>query len=66
VPTVSGLAATVRVSAAAALCAGLLASVTVKVSGVLDTAAVGVPATAPVAVFSESPAGNVPLVSDQV
>lgn len=65
-PTVSGLAATVSVSDAAAFCAGLAESVTVKVSGALDTAAVGVPVTAPVVVFSDSPAGNVPLVSDQL
>ena len=63
---VSVLEAMVSVSVADALCAGLLESVAMKVSEVLATAVVGVPAMAPVAPFSDSPAGNVPLVSDQV
>jgi hypothetical protein len=63
---VSVLEAMVSVIDAAALCAGLLESVTVKVSGALDTTAVGVPVMAPVAVFRDNPAGSVPPVSDQV
>jgi hypothetical protein len=64
--TLTGFAVMVSVTVAAALCTGLLESVTVKVSGVADTTAVGVPVMAPVAVFSDNPAGNVPLVSDHV
>jgi hypothetical protein len=45
---------------------GLLESVTLKVSGVPVTAAVGVPPSAPVDAFRDSPAGSVPLVMDQV
>ena len=45
---------------------GLLASVILNVSGELFTATVGVPAIAPVLALSDRPAGNVPLVSDQV
>jgi hypothetical protein len=45
---------------------GLLESLTLMVSGVALTAAVGVPLIAPVAAFSDSPAGNVPLVNDQL
>ena len=63
---VSVLEAMVSVSAAVAFCAGLLESVTWKANAAPDTAVVGVPVMAPVAVFSDSPAGNVPLVSDQV
>lgn len=55
----------VSVSAAVELCTGLLESVTLKVSAAPDTAVVGVPVMAPVAAFSDSPAGNVPLASDQ-
>jgi hypothetical protein len=44
------------------VCAGLLESVTVKVSGVELAVAVGVPVIAP-ADESERPLGNVPLVS---
>ena len=62
----SVLGVVVSVSAAVALCAGLPESLTLKVSAAPDTAAVGVPLMAPVAVFSDSPAGNVPPVSDQV
>ena len=39
---------------------------TVKVNEVPDATAVGVPLIVPVAVLSDSPAGKVPLVSDQV
>ena len=46
--------------------AGLPESVTLKVSGVLATAAEGVPVIAPVEAFMVKPAGSVPLVSDQV
>jgi len=46
--------------------AGLLESVTLKVSGVLVTGAVGVPVMAPVVAFRVKPIGRVPLVSDQV
>jgi hypothetical protein len=45
--------------------AGLLASVTLNVSGMLLTATVGVPLIAPVAAFSDKPAGNAPAVGDQ-
>jgi hypothetical protein len=45
---------------------GLLESLTLKVSGVALTAAVGVPLIVPVAAFSDSPTGNVPLVNDQL
>jgi hypothetical protein len=45
---------------------GLLESLTLKVSGVALTTAVGVPLMAPVAAFSDRPAGNVPLVNDQL
>jgi len=40
--------------------------VTVKVSGVALTAAVGVPLRTPVEPWSERPVGRVPLVRDQV
>jgi hypothetical protein len=56
----------VSVSAAVAFCTGLLESLTLKVSATPDTTAVGVPVMAPVAAFSDNPAGNVPLVSDHV
>jgi hypothetical protein len=56
----------VSVSAAVALCAGIPESVILKLSDAPDTAAVGVPVIAPVAAFSDNPAGNVPPVSDQV
>src|SRR5260370_4878394 len=59
-------AVVVSVSAAVTLCTGLLESLTLKVSAAPDTAVVGVPVMAPVAVFSDNPVGNVPLVSDQV
>ena len=45
---------------------GLLESVTLNVSGVALAVAVGVPVMAPVAALSVKPAGNVPLLSDQV
>lgn len=45
---------------------GVLESVTSNVRGALATKAVGVPVIAPVASFSVSPAGKIPLISDQV
>ena len=45
---------------------GLPESVTLKVSGVLLTAAEGVPVMAPVEAFRLSPAGKLPLVMDHV
>ena len=56
------------VSVRLAVCvrAGLLESVTLKVSGVLVTDVVGVPVIAPVEALRVKPAGRVPLVSDQV
>jgi hypothetical protein len=62
----SVLGVVVSVSAAVALWTGLPESLTLKVSAAPDTAAVGVPVIAPVAVFSDNPAGIVPPVSDQV
>lgn len=56
----------VSVKTAVAFWAGLPASVTLKVNDVPDTAAVGVPVIAPVAVFNDNPAGNAPLVSAHV
>jgi hypothetical protein len=56
----------VRVRLADCVRAGLLESVTLNVRGVLLTAAVGVPAMAPVDPFKVKPAGSVPLVSDHV
>jgi len=58
-------ALTVSVRLADFVCAGLLVSVTVNVSGVALTVAVGVPVIAPVVAFSERPAGSVPDVTDQ-
>ena len=58
--------AIVSVRFAVCVCAGLPESVTLKVSGVLVTAAVGVPVIAPVEALRLSPAGRVPLVIDQV
>jgi hypothetical protein len=48
------------------LCAGLPESVALKVSGVLLTAADGVPVMAPVEAFRLRPVGKVPLVIDHV
>jgi hypothetical protein len=56
----------VRVRATVFVDAGLLESATVKVSGVLVTAIVGVPEIAPEDEFSDKPAGRVPVVRDQV
>jgi hypothetical protein len=56
----------VMVIDAVALCAGTSESVTLNVSEVPDAAALGVPLTMPVAGSSDSPAGKVPLASDQV
>jgi hypothetical protein len=61
-----GAAEIVRVRFTDWVCAGLPESVTLKVSGVLVTAAVGVPVIAPVEALRLSPAGRVPLVIDQV
>ena len=49
----------VRVKAAVCVRAGVLESVTIKVSGVLATAAEGVPVMAPVEAFRAKPAGRV-------
>ena len=59
-------AVTVSVSVTLALCAGVLESVALKVSELAEAAAVGVPVMAPVAAFSDSPAGKVPAVSAQL
>ena len=56
----------VSTSVTLALNAGVLESVTVKVSETPDTADLGVPLIVPVAESNDSPAGNVPLVSLQV
>ena len=55
----------VRLRLALCVSAGLLESVTLKVSGVLLTAVVGVPEIAPDE-FSDSPAGSTPDERDQV
>jgi hypothetical protein len=57
---------TVRLSVTELVCTGLLESVSLKVSEVALAVAVGVPVIAPVEVLRVSPAGSVPLVSDQV
>jgi hypothetical protein len=57
---------TVRVKVAVCVRAGLLESVTLKVSVVLATDAEGVPVIAPVEAFRVKPAGREPLGSDQV
>lgn len=49
-----------------ALCAGLLESVTLKVSGVAVAAPVGVPVIAPVLWLMDRPAGSVPAVRVQM
>jgi hypothetical protein len=59
-------ALTVRARVAVCVCAGLLESVTLKMSGAFVTACVGVPVMAPVAAFSVSAVGIVPLVRLQV
>jgi hypothetical protein len=56
----------VKISLADLLPAGVLESATWNVRAALVAACVGVPAIAPVAAFNMSPAGNVPLVRDQV
>ena len=48
------------------LCADFSESVTWTVSAVMDVAAVGVPLMVPVEALSYRPAGNAPLVIDQV
>jgi hypothetical protein len=56
------------VSVRLAVCesAGLLESVTLSMSGVPATVTVGVPVSAPVDAFRDSPVGSVPLVMDQM
>jgi hypothetical protein len=66
VETTKDPAEMVRVRVAVCVRAGLLESVTLKVSGALATDAEGVPVTAPVEGFRVRPAGSVPLVSDQL
>ncbi len=56
----------VRVRFAVAVCAGELESVTLNVSGVAFTAAVGVPLMRPVEAFSDKPFGRVPAVNCHV
>jgi hypothetical protein len=56
----------VSVKDAVAVCGGVLESVTLNVSGVAVTNAVGVPATTPVEAFNVKPAGSVPEVNCQV
>ena len=58
--------AIVKVKLMVAVCAGEPESVTLKVSGVALTAAVGVPPINPVEAFSVRPFGKVPLVNCQV
>jgi hypothetical protein len=62
---VSGVA-TVSVKAAAAFCAGEPESVTLNVSGVAVTPAVGIPPITPVEAFNVKPGGSVPEVNCQV
>jgi len=57
---------TVRLRVADMVWAGVPESETLKVSDVALAVAVGVPVIAPVDWLSESPAGSMPLVSDQV
>jgi hypothetical protein len=64
--SVAPAAVIVKVRFTLADSAGLLASVTLNVSGELLTTAVGLPAIAPVAALRDKPAGSVPLVSDHV
>jgi hypothetical protein len=59
-------AAIVSESETVLLWTGVPESITLNVSGVALTAAVGVPLIAPVEAFRDRPAGNVPLVSDQL
>ena len=56
---------TVRLSCAWLVCAGLLESLTWKVSAAPDTGAPGTPPSAPPAVSKVMPAGSVPAASDQ-
>jgi hypothetical protein len=55
----------VRVKAAVAVCGGVPESVTLNVSGVPITCAVGVPLIPPVAGFNVKPDGSVPAVNCQ-
>lgn len=54
------------VSATVLVCAGVAESATAKLMEVLVVAAVGVPETTPVLADKDSPAGSVPLATDQV
>ena len=56
----------VNVRFVVAICAGEPESVTLNVSATFVIAAVGVPLTCPVDVFSVKPAGSEPAVSAQV
>lgn len=64
IPSVAGLIVNVRLTLA--VFAGEPASVTLKVSGVLATAAPGVPLITPLEEFSVRPPGNAPEVSVHV
>jgi hypothetical protein len=54
------------VSATVLVCAGVPESATAKLIEVLVVAAVGVPETTPLVADNDSPAGSVPLATDQV
>ena len=56
--------AIVRVRVIDLVCAGISASVTVKVSGVALVATEGVPVIIPVAALNDKPPGSAPEVSD--
>ena len=56
----------VRVKLTLCVSAGMLESVTLKVSGVLVTPTVGVPEIAPEDEFSDNPTGSVPVLRDHV
>src|ERR1039457_7193101 len=66
VVTVSAGGAMVRLKPALAVCTDEPESVTLKVSGVAVTCALGVPLIKPVDAFSDNPAGKVPAVSCHV
>lgn len=66
IETGSGCGAIVKVRLTDLLCTGMLESFTVKVSAVAVAEAVGVPLITPDEEFSTSPAGRLPLVSDQL
>jgi hypothetical protein len=64
-PIVLGTEVTAKLNALVAFCTGLLASLTRAVKFAVP-AAVGVPVNAPLFGLSVTPAGNVPLVTDQL